>query len=1081
MGPAWVILFILTTIITATGFFHTVDDVRFSFENAQKFYASGAYDQAIEKYIELDRAESHLLDMDTVTVKVGKITASIKYAALYQVGNSYSKIAQEKVKLAERATDLSDRDAHMKEADANFDRAVEYFLRVEEESKERPLKILAGNRLIQVLYDAGRYQRIIPEANEFVLKYPRSAYMQEVLYNKGWSQYKLEDYAGAIATFEELVKLFPEGYQADRAVFQIAECHSEMGSYEEAISYYGKVVERANLKEITDADRLRMEKERLAGLVEETILELAGKALMKIGDTYVKMGDYERAIDTYWKVIIQLPQQAQLVEDAYLRITDSYMNMDDFQNCIRTYRRAIDSSSDKLFQARMQFQVAKRYHDLGYLEEAIRESRVYALGYGEVAAQAGFPLDKVGYRIGRCFYDLGERYSESGEGDTVRESYLKAVSEYQKTLDDYPETDLRIALRFNIALSYQRIGDPEFIEKSLPIFLDIASLYPKDEYAVSSLFQIARIYHSKRDYKDSQKIYRQIIDEYPDATQIDVAYFELGISLRGDGDYDGAVEILLKVPRGSELYSRSRLEVGEILIRRNDMDRALDILSDGMGHVSGASEMMKYRYMIGKILAAKENYRKAVTEFSMVIDMAEDEDLVESSLYGRGSSLYMLENYREAAADFSKLTSAKNMGIKNSAYRMLGMCNIKMGRTAEAIGNYRNLADNTEDNRRKAEYLLLLAELYHGAKRYDETIKACREILVMDIPDEKTELPYFVKEKAYYLTGNAYDKLGDYGNVTEAFAKGVERYPDSFYSADMQLGIGLSYFQLGDYDRCIGALKLFLEKYSDSMNSVYAYYYIAYSQFNQRDFDLAAPNFDRVWQGYPRNEVAADAALHAGECYYNLERYRESLERYERVITDYPVSEEADDALYNAGWASLQMNRAEDMVRYFQKLVEEFPESEFSGNAQFSIGDYYYNKREYEKALEAYEKVLRYYPNSEVAPMVPSVARDLEENIAYTEYGKAITVFLEAQKTEAPAKFAEAVPLFEKVVKEFPGTESEIGALSNLGVCYEYLHEWRKAVDVFDRLLSKEGLQDNNSEAYIFAKMHKDWIVENRF
>ena len=80
------------------------------------------------------------------------------------------------------------------------------------------------------------------------------------------------------------------------------------------------------------------------------------------------------------------------------------------------------------------------------------------------------------------------------------------------------------------------------------------------------------------------------------------------------------------------------------------------------------------------------------------------------------------------------------------------------------------------------------------------------------------------------------------------------------------------------------------------------------------------------------------------------------------------------------------------------------------------------------------------------------------------EYGKAITVFLEAQKTEAPAKFAEAVPLFERVVEEFPGTESEIGALSNLGVCYEYLHEWRKAVDVFDRLLSKEGLQDNALE-----------------
>ena len=125
MGPAWVIVVLLSVIVTATQFVSTVDDVRFSFENAQKFYASGAYDQAIEKYVDLDRAESRLLDVDTVTVHIGKITASIRYAALYQVGNSYSKIAQDKKKLAEKVTELSDRDVYMKEADAKFDKAVD--------------------------------------------------------------------------------------------------------------------------------------------------------------------------------------------------------------------------------------------------------------------------------------------------------------------------------------------------------------------------------------------------------------------------------------------------------------------------------------------------------------------------------------------------------------------------------------------------------------------------------------------------------------------------------------------------------------------------------------------------------------------------------------------------------------------------------------------------------------------------------------------------------------------------------------------------------------------------------------------
>jgi tetratricopeptide (TPR) repeat protein len=114
---------------------------------------------------------------------------------------------------------------------------------------------------------------------------------------------------------------------------------------------------------------------------------------------------------------------------------------------------------------------------------------------------------------------------------------------------------------------------------------------------------------------------------------------------------------------------------------------------------------------------------------------------------------------------------------------------------------------------------------------------------------------------------------------------------------------------------------------------------------------------------------------------------------------------------------------------------------------------------------------------------VPPLLKELNEIVAYLEYEKALEPFRAALSENNPAKYREAIDLFRQVIEGYPNTESVIGALSNMGICYENLKEWRQAVTVYDQVLSRYIVEEEEAtlpDAYRFAKAHRDWIVANR-
>ena len=99
----------------------------------------------------------------------------------------------------------------------------------------------------------------------------------------------------------------------------------------------------------------------------------------------------------------------------------------------------------------------------------------------------------------------------------------------------------------------------------------------------------------------------------------------------------------------------------------------------------------------------------------------------------------------------------------------------------------------------------------------------------------------------------------------------------------------------------------------------------------------------------------------------------------------------------------------------------------------------------------------------------------------YIEYEKGWNLFLQAQDAKDNNLYRQAAEMFKTVYEQYPGTESEIGALTNAGICYEALNMWLEAIEVYDRvLLMYEEGEGVTLDAFNFARIHRAYIEANR-
>ncbi len=1109
--------YVFLLIITGTAFFvsgiPTPDQMVADFNAAQKFYTSGAYDQAIEKYAEVGNVESRFVDEDKVVVNFGDMQFRIKDATLYQSGNSYSKMAGEELRKASETQNEDEKEKNNRLALEYVSKATEYFNNTQEVSTNEELKVLAQKKIIDTWYLIYNHNKVIEEGRKLIEKYPESIYVQDALYNIGWAYYDTQKYDDSIITFNELITRFPTGTKSDRALFQIGESYFDQSNYSEAAPYYLRLVNKMRINELTDLEIQKIQRDKLAGLTDETALDLAAKAALKVGACFANSGQYDEAATTYKRIATLFRYDKTLIYEAYNRLSNMYFDKGDFDASIQAYRDAIDEVPDKIIAAKAQVLIAQRYFDgfeeQKFYESAINEYNNYIVSYSDVAFRAGFDLDEAFFALARSYYELGVQMLKNKQEDLGQENLEQAINTYLRLFKEFPSTTLTERVYFYLAMAYQETDTSENLNTSIETYNKLLEEFNQTLYKEYCYVKLARAFKSLKEYDTAISYFNKFVEEFPESQQLDSVWFEIGITVFEKGDAIGSVEYLLKVSRkNKKLFTTARLlSIQELTSSGRDSDviETVTYAVEDPDAIESEYRLSQLYLMRGNSYKTLNNFEAAIADYTMAYDLNQPETRQIASVQRAGVYIEQ-EQFARAESDLRELMKSDNENIRRSAQLRLAIISVRQGKSAQAINTYLDLYNTTDDPEEKLGFLRNLIQLNATSDNWTGLEKYADMMINSEMAEGKKPLGqnFFYKEEAYYFLGNAYEtQAKNNENIAlenpitpEAIRKyelsvyyllqGFDKFPDSYFSSDMLLKVGVMYLtKLNTLSDALDLAALYFGKYitnfPDTPNTEMAHYYLGFCYYNGRRFNDAINTFMSFARKYPNSEFTPEAVFYYSDGYYNVGNLEECIKGFDNMIQRYPRHNKAAEALYTKAWAYLDLESEDDAIATFQTLVDRYPKSEFASTALFSIADYFYNIQSYEEAILNYQRVLDEFPDTDVAEKVPETLKDLNETVAYIEYEKGWEIFSQAQDTKELALYEQALEIFKKISGEYPETESGIGAFSNMGICFEALGRWQNAIEAYDNvmLIYEEG-GNVSDEAFNFASMHKNYIIANR-
>ena len=1011
------------------------------FKEGQSLFVIEDYRGSIEKYQRILKTKSRLLDEDKVMVTVTfqeEVKVPIKLAAIYQLGNAHKKLGE-------------------------FEEAVSYFKNVARNAPLEELRSLAKFQIISARYEQMEYQKAVDEAGELVEDFPQSRYVERALYNEGWAHFQLQQYQEAIEAFSEQLNRFPEGEYAPRAQYQIAQSHYDGENYSPAIENYQMLIDRYTPEAFSEREwsqallsrlrkRSQTEKSVLRGTGEQNLIELSAKAQLQIGECYHKLGQPEKALEAYRDVTQNFLPLTDLVELAYLKMAETAFQADGLEAAVKIYRDALDNSSERKFQAKMQYKIAKLYFREEEYEKAAQEYQTYIDGYSEEGPSIGFSSDDAQYAIGLCYFRA--------------RMYQRAIEEYRKVVEQYPDSPLMANTLYGMGLNYQML---EHWDQAETHYRQVVENYADHPQTPSALLQLGRLYHERGQHLEAKTSYERLLDDYDQTADIeeDVVLYELGLTCRDMGDHEQATVYLRRIAPTSRLFASAISEINEIFIEKGDFQRAEEELTKALKRTDELSTIAQIRYARARLYVAQQDYRRALEDFGFVVDHVEDPNLRQNALFGRGVIYFQFEDYQQAIPDLELLLTMDADGkLKKEARQKLGVCYLKTGQKDRAIALAKHLRESATNPTQKAESFLIMADLYYELREYTAGVESAR--LVLSLEDVADEL----KVQAHYAMGNCWNGMKDYSAALQAYSTALTRYPQSSYRADLLFQAGIMSYNLEDYEASAARFQVFGEEFAEHPNMVFAIYYLAYSQFRRGLWTEAGKAFGRIVGKYPHSDMVSEAQYQVAECHYNNHQYQKATAAYRLVLRDHPQSKYAEGALYNSAWCQFQLDQDQKAVAILQEVATRFPGGEYGADALFTVGDHYYNQKDYDGAEAAYQKVISLYPQSPRAQKARALIHELSQITSYLAYQEAVALFDEK-------KYLAAIEAFQQIIEEYPGTDVVAGSQTNIGASYEQLSRWGEALKTYNELIEQYGDLPEHRDAVAFATEHKDWIEDN--
>jgi TolA-binding protein len=391
---------------------------------------------------------------------------------------------------------------------------------------------------------------------------------------------------------------------------------------------------------------------------------------------------------------------------------------------------------------------------------------------------------------------------------------------------------------------------------------------------------------------------------------------------------------------------------------------------------------------------------QAQSYFDQFVNTWTNSPLLGKVFLDRGWCFWIEGDWRQSAEDFKAAVEKLPPSVDLAVARFkLGDAQYRLEELADARENYQAVVNDFTN------YPVVNQEL--GAQALYQTLRVCLDL--NDVPGMSNAMAQILKiyplnnvaEKGILLVGQGLSDLGQPEHARALFQRFEQVFPSSEQLPEVEWAVARTYEQQKNWSQAISSYDSWIRRFSGNTNLPSVKYSRAWANFEGGRETNAFLLFTNFLSEYPSNAILTPVAEWWLGDYYSGQGDWANAEKYYELVFQppSPPSTLTDPSILMAGRAAMGRQGYEDAKAYFKMLMAE---TNCPPQLQTPIW----------MALRAQA----WFACGDVMMQEPSA----DPNTPFTNY-------------------LQAIPYFEDVYIEFPGTEQAALAWGEIGDCYYQL------------------------------------------
>jgi len=731
------------------------------------------------------------------------------------------------------------------------------------------------------------------------------------------------------------------------------------------------------------------------------------------------------AVGYYKKIIKNYPNFENLHEVLFYLAN----NLDESgrkEEAMKVYRKLLSDFPDSSYTPNVLLAIGEYYFDEKENPERALKFYKKVKSYPDSAVYS-YAL----YKAGWCRYNMQQK-------DKALDIFIDVIDYAQ----NHPNQDNAQALvdqtRDDVVKAYAAVGTPE---KAMGFFREITD-EEKQVWDMSE--RLAIQYSSDGKYKDSTKMYRQLISERRKTVDTIDYQYEIVRNFTSDNPYrKGTIEELVKLMKLVQLADEGKFDDLEDEEYNKKRDRVEQL----------ARQWATRFHREGQVTKNPQLYKMAFFLYDNFLTTFPESEHIYKMTFFDAEILYHLERYEKAAEMYRKVLEIDPEGeyTTDAAH-------------AQVLAYFEVVKTSEE------------GEEIEGDLKYEEKDRA------EDVKEDEGETESDVPEK---------EEIGELKKkLVEACKTYLEHLPEGDRVVDVKYTMARVYYEHNHFDQAVDTFANIAFKHPDhrlAKVSANLHLNILLKQKNYDKLEEAVARY-REEEPVDETEFKQDIAKLNRELRFkscreaeDAEKWAETANCYVEFYRDFPDSKYVDKALYNAALAYERIKELGKAIQVRIFLLKAAPDSDLAPKTVYRIGGNYQALAVYSQSAKFYEKFIGIFPELD-----DDEIRALEDEDQTAEQKAERALAHASTFRQGLGQHDKAIENFEKYLdlfgdkKEYHEKAADIAY--QIAKVYEKKEEPEKAKAQYEKYLADwadKGKEDRRLQANIQIGLYQ-WNHDNR-